>query len=55
MVGQLLVTSHNKIYGYLTFDGKRVTLSGLFNLQKFTMTLQGTDSAREKVKVQLTQ
>jgi hypothetical protein len=55
VVGQLLVTSHNRIYGYVTFSGKPVTMSGSFNLRKFTMTLKGADIAGEKVGIQIAQ
>ena len=55
VVGQLLVTSRNQIYGYVAFSGKLVTMSGAFNIRKLTMTLKGADSAGEKVKIQITQ
>jgi hypothetical protein len=55
VVGQLLVTSRNKIYGYVTFGGRQVTMSGSFNIRKFTMSLTGTDNTGKKVKIQLAQ
>src|ERR1017187_5295117 len=55
VVGQLLVTSRNKIYGYLTFLGKPVTISGSFNIRKLTMSLKGTDNAGEKIRILITQ
>ena len=31
LVGQLLVTSRNKVYAYVMFDGKQLRLSGTFS------------------------
>jgi hypothetical protein len=55
VVGQLLVTSHNKIYGYVTFGGGHVTMTGSFNIRKLTMSLKGTDNTGEKVRILITQ
>jgi hypothetical protein len=55
VVGRLLVTSRNKVYGYVTFDGKRVTLSGSFNVVKPTMSLRGSDDTGQKVRILIKQ
>lgn len=55
VVGQLLVTSRNKVYGYVTFGGEQITLSGNFNAARLSMTLRGTDATAEKVAVRLFQ
>jgi PKD repeat protein len=55
VVGQLLITSLNKIYGYLAIGGKQATMSGSFNLKKSTMSLKGTDNTGDKVSLQLIQ
>jgi len=55
VVGQLLVTSRNKIYGSVAFGGRQVTMSGSLNIRNLTMSLKGTDNTGEKVKIQLTQ
>jgi PKD repeat protein len=55
VVGQLLITSRNAIYGYITFGGKSVTMSGSFNIKKLTMSLKGTDNTGEKIKLQIVQ
>ncbi len=56
VTGQLLVTSHNRVYGYLTIGGKSVTMSGSINVRKvITLDLNGTDNTGEKVKIQLMQ
>jgi PKD repeat protein len=54
-VGQLLITSLNKVYGYVAIGSKQVTMSGSFNLKKSTMSLKGTDNTGEKVSIQITQ
>jgi hypothetical protein len=55
VVGELLVTSKNKVYAYVTFDGKQVRLSGTFNAVRHTLTLRGTDAAAKTVSVKLSQ
>jgi PKD repeat protein len=55
VVGQLLVTSHDKIYGYVTFGSRQMTMSGSFNFRKLTINLKGTDNAGEKVRILITQ
>ena len=55
VVGQLLITSLNKIYGYIAIGSKQVTISGAFNLKKSTMSLKGTDNTGDKVSIQLIQ
>ena len=51
VVGQLLVTSRSKVYGYVTVDGKSITLSGTFKEAHPSLTLKGTDETAEKVLV----
>jgi PKD repeat protein len=55
VVGQLLVTSRNRVYGYVTYGGKPVTMSGLFNVRRLAMNLNGSSNAGEKVKVRIAQ
>ncbi len=55
VVGRLLVTSRNKVYGYLTVDGKPMTFSGSFNVAKPTMILRGSDNTGEKVRILIRQ
>ncbi len=53
MVGQLLATSRNRVYGYIMFSGKPVTMSGLFNVRRLAMNLNGMDNTGEKVKIKI--
>jgi len=53
VVGQLLVTSRNKVYAYVTFDGKQLRLSGTFSTVRRTLTLRGTDATAETVSVKV--
>ncbi len=53
VVGQLLVTSKNKVYAYVTFDGKQIRLSGTFSAARNTLTLRGTDAAAETVSIKI--
>jgi PKD repeat protein len=53
VVGQLLVTSHNKAFAYVTADGKQLRLSGTFNALRRTLTLRGTDATAERVTVKI--
>ncbi len=53
VVGQALVTSRNKVYAYVTFDGKQLRLSGAFSATRHTLTLRGTDAAAETVSVRI--
>jgi PKD repeat protein len=55
VVGQLLVTSRNRVYGYVTYGGKPVTMSGLFNIRRLAVNLNGSSNAGEKVKVRIAQ
>jgi hypothetical protein len=55
VVGQLLVTSRNKVYGYATFDSKPVTMSGTFSAARLSLTLKGTDTSGEKVSIKIFQ
>jgi PKD repeat protein len=53
VVGQLLVTSRNKVHGYLTFDGKPVTMAGTFSAARLSLILKGTDATAEKVSIKI--
>jgi glycosidase/PKD repeat protein len=55
VVGQLLVTSRNKVYAYATFSGKRLRLSGTFSVVRRSLTLRGTDATAERVSVKIFQ
>jgi PKD repeat protein len=55
VVGQLLVTSRNRVYGYVTHGGKTVTVSGLFNVRRLAMNLNGSSNAGEKVRLRIGQ
>ena len=55
VVGQLLVTSRNKVYAYVTFGGKRLRLSGTFSVVRRSLTLRGTDETAEKISVKVFQ
>jgi hypothetical protein len=55
VVGQLLVTSRNKVDGYITFGGKQITLSGNFSAARRSMTLKGAGATAAKVAVKLFQ
>jgi PKD repeat protein len=53
VVGQLLVTSRNRVYGYVNFSGRPVTMSGLFNAPRLAMNLNGTSNAGERVSIRI--
>ena len=55
VVGQLIVTSHDKVFGYVTFDGKQVRSAGTFKEKAplSTLTLKGVDATAEKVAIKL--
>jgi PKD repeat protein len=53
VVGQLLVTSRNKVYGYATIGGKPTALSGTFSVARVSLTLRGTDATAERVSVKI--
>ena len=53
VVGQMLVTSRNKVYGYVTSGGKQLQLSGTFSAARVSLTLRGKDSSAETVSVKL--
>jgi hypothetical protein len=54
VIGQLLVTSHNKAFAYVTFDGnKQLRLSGTFSAVRRTLTLRGTDATAERFTVKI--
>jgi hypothetical protein len=53
VVGQLLVTSRDKVYGSVMFEGKQLRLSGTYSAAHASLTLKGTDETAEKVFVKL--
>ena len=53
MLGQLLLTSYGRAYGYLTLNGKLISLSGNFKAAHPSLTLKGTDQTAGKVSVRL--
>jgi len=53
VVGQLLVTSRNSVYGYVTFDGKPINFSGTFSASRLSLTLKGKDATMEKVSIKI--
>jgi hypothetical protein len=53
VVGQLLVTSRNKVYAYVAFGDKQLRLSGTFSAVRGTLTLRGTDATAETVSVKI--
>ncbi len=53
IVGQLLVTSRNSVYGYFTFDGKPINFSGTFSASRLSLTLKGKDATMEKVSIKI--
>jgi T5SS/PEP-CTERM-associated repeat protein len=55
VVGQLLVTSRNKVYAYVTFAGKQLRLSGTYSALRHSLTLRGKDATAEAVSVKLFQ
>ena len=55
VVGQVLVTSRNRIFGYVTFNSKQVTISGLVNVRKLTMNLNGTSNDGARVRIRIAQ
>jgi len=53
VVGQLLVTSRNRVYAYVTFGGKQFRLSGAFSATRGSLTLRGTDASAERVIIKI--
>jgi hypothetical protein len=55
VVGQLLVTSRNKVYAYVTFGGTQFRVSGTFSAVRQTLTLRGTDgnTPPERITIKL--
>ena len=51
VVGQLLVTSRSKVFGYITIDNQPINFSGTFSATR--LSLKGTDAAGEKVTIKL--
>jgi len=54
-VGQLLVTSRNKVYVYVMFDGKQLRLSGTFSAVAAFAVIEGPDENREEISVKIVQ
>jgi sugar lactone lactonase YvrE len=52
-IGKLLVTSHSKVYGYVTFNGKSYSCSGTFNAVRHALTLKGKSETGEKISVKI--
>jgi PKD repeat protein len=57
VIGQLIATSRDVVYGYVTTGGTNITMSGKFNSKKLpmTMTFKGTDTTADKVSIKLSQ
>jgi len=55
VVGQLLVTSRNKVYAYVTLNGKQLLLSGTFSVVRRSLTLRGTAATAERVSIKIFQ
>jgi PKD repeat protein len=55
VVGELLVTSKNKVYTSVTFAGKQLHLSGTYSSLRHSLTLRGTDATPETVSIKLFQ
>jgi alpha-amylase len=53
VVGQLLVTSKNKVYAYVAFEGKQLRLSGTYSPVRHSLTLRGTDATPETVSIKI--
>ena len=53
VIGQLIATSRNVVYGYVTTGGTNITMSGKFNEKKDSLTFKGTDATADKVSIQL--
>jgi hypothetical protein len=55
VVGQLLATSRNRVYGYVMVGGQQITLSGNFSAARHSMTLKGTSTNGAKVAIKIFQ
>ncbi len=55
VVGQLLVTSRNKVYADVIFNGKQLRLSGTYSAVRHSLTLRGKDETAETVSIKLFQ
>jgi hypothetical protein len=53
VIGQLIETSREVVYGYVTVGGTNITMSGKFNQKKDSLTFKGTDTTADKVSIQL--
>ena len=58
VVGQLIATSRNVVYGYVTVGGTNITMSGKFKDRSAkalpdVMTFKGKDTTADKVSIQL--
>jgi PKD repeat protein len=57
VIGQLIATSRDVVYGYVAVGGTNITMSGKFNEKKLSLTFKGavTDTPAEKISIQLFQ
>jgi PKD repeat protein len=55
VIGQLIETSRNVVYGYVAVGGTNITMSGKFNAKKLSLTFKGADETAEKVSIKLFQ
>ena len=55
VIGQLIATSRDVVYGYVTTGGTNITMSGKFSAKKLSLTFKGTDTTADKVSIQLFQ
>jgi PKD repeat protein len=53
VIGQLIVTSHNKVDGYISIASKQATLSGAFKGAHLSLSLKGTNEDGALVKVRV--
>lgn len=52
-LGQLIVNSQGRVFGYVSVDGQPVPLSGKFSPTKPSINLKGKASAGEFVTIKL--
>ncbi len=53
VMGQLLVTSRNSVYGYVIFGGKPTTMFGTFSAARLSLKLKGMDTSAEKLTIKI--
>ena len=54
VIGQFIATSKDAVNAYITINSNQTTLSGKFTASKSTMSLKGSDTAGDKIKLNLT-